>query len=381
MNLFRWVALAAVLGTAVFAAPRVSFAQENAAPPAEASATAPEGHNAEATAGGESAGHKAVHGVFDPEHPTLFNLAARKLLGFMYTPAEKAEDAAAPTELAEVREKAARGEKLSDEETMLLKGGAPHYIAKYDWLLFTPLVWGALLLVMVGAAKKSSVRPEGKATSAANTVEWLVESFQDYLVGVMGEELARKYMPLIASFFFTILVSNWLGLIPGMMSITAIPAVPIALAIVAFFCVHIIAIKEAGFKSYIMHYVGEPLWLAPLLFPLHVIGEFIKPLSLSMRLLCNVFGEEAVVVTLSGLALLYLPVWLPIPFQLPMLFLGTFFGFLQALVFSTLLSIYLSIFATHHDDHDAHNDHGHVEHTHSHGHSVIVAHPSETTVA
>jgi hypothetical protein len=76
-----------------------------------------------------------------------------------------------------------------------------------------------------------------------------------------------------------------------------------------------------------------------------------------------------------------LPVWLPIPFQLPMLFLGTFFGFLQALVFSTLLSIYLSIFATHHDDHDAHNEHGHVEHIHEGGHQRIVAHPSEVTLA
>jgi len=62
------------------------------------------------------------------------------------------------------------------------------------------------------------------------------------------------------------------------------------------------------------------------------------------------------------------------------LFLGTFFGFLQALVFSTLLAIYVAILATHHDDHDAHNGHGHVEHDDVKGRPQVVGHPSEMTV-
>ncbi|RYG72318.1 F0F1 ATP synthase subunit A, partial [bacterium] len=167
---------------------------------------------------------------------------------------------------------------------------------------------------------------------------------------------------------------------PGMMAASAQPAVPIGISLVAFLAVHVIAIKEAGLKSWFMHFVGEPVWLAPLNFPLHVVGEFIKPLSLSLRLLCNVFGEEAVIATLTALAISTLPAWLPIPFQLPMLLLGTFFGFLQALVFSTLLAIYISILATHHDDHDEHNHHGHVEHDDINGRHQIVAHPSAMTV-
>ena len=231
----------------------------------------------------------------------------------------------------------------------------------------------------MSAAKKARIRPEGKGHSLANTVEAAFEAFQDYLIGVMGNDLARKYTPLIASFFFTILASNWLGLVPGLLAPSAMPAIPIALAIVGFIAVHFIAIKEGGFKTWIMHFVGEPLWLAPLNFPLHIIGELIKPLSLSLRLLCNVFGEEAVVVVLAGLAVTMLPVWLPIPFQLPMLLLGTFFGFLQALVFATLLAIYLSIFMEHHGDHDHAGDH--TEHAHdSNGHEEIVGHPTALTV-
>ena len=248
---------------------------------------------------------------------------------------------------------------------------------KYDYLVITPLLWLLLAVALVSAARKVRIRPGGKVTSSANVAEAAVAGFQDYLIGVMGNTLARKYTPLIASFFFTILVSNWLGLIPGMLAPSSAPVIPITLAIVAFVCVHVIAIREAGLKSWFMHFVGEPWWLAWLNFPLHVVGELIKPLSLSLRLLCNVFGEEAVVATLVGLAIAFLPTWLPIPFQIPMLLLGTFFGFLQALVFSTLLAIYISIFATHHDSHD----HASTEHaTDLEGHGHLVAHPGEATV-
>ena len=252
---------------------------------------------------------------------------------------------------------------------------------RYDYLLLALLVMIGLGSLASIGARKARIRPTGKPHSLANLVEAAADGFRDYLVGIMGRELAMKYAPLVASFFFAILFMNWIGLVPGLLSPTSNPNVPIALALVAFFSVHIIAIREAGVKSWFMHFVGEPIWLAPLNFPLHMIGELIKPLSLAMRLLCNVFGEEMVIATLTGLAITVLPIWLPIPFQLPMLFLGTFFGALQALVFSTLLAIYIAILSTHHDDHDAHNNHGHVEHTQVNGHEVIVGHPSETSLA
>jgi F-type H+-transporting ATPase subunit a len=160
------------------------------------------------------------------------------------------------------------------------------------------------------------------------------------------------------------------------------PAIPISMAIAAFFCVHFIAIKEAGIKSWALHFVGEPLWLVPLNLPLHIVGEFTKPLSLALRLLCNTFGDEQVIMQLTVLAMGILALThLPVPLQLPMLLMGTFVGFLQALVFATLLAVYIAILATSHDDHDAHNAHGHVEYDQVKGHTQIVGHPSETTVA
>ena len=329
----------------------------------------------------EEAGHgEAERSVFDPEHGTWFNLLARNLFA---SPEEKQHMALAQQKNAELKAKAASGASLTEDEQKELDEGV-HYVAKYDWLIYTPLLCALLFLMFASAARKAKIRPEGKAHSLTNGIEWAMESFQDYLIGVMGNDLARRFTPLIASFFFTILAMNWLGLVPGMLSPSTQPAIPIAMAIVGFVAVHVIAIKEVGFKTWIMHFVGEPIWLAGLNFPLHIIGELIKPVSLSLRLLCNVFGEEAVVATLAGLAVAFLPLWLPIPFQFPMLVLGTFFGFLQALVFATLLAIYLSIFMTHSDDH-GHGEDGHAgEHTQhavdSHGHEEIVARPTAATV-
>ncbi len=426
-----------LMGVAV-AAPAV-WAQTSDAPAIEGQSTTEKAVDS-ADPGADPA-HEAAHGeghgaeasgprpVFEPEHGTWFNLPARNIFA---SPEEKAHMAETEERVEKAQERAEKGESLTAAETAALekseriteegaksteelsgeeqelalgaatlqaaqaeKKGATltneqkellsvHYVAKYDFLLYTPLLWIILAVAFIGAARKATIRPSGKGHSLRNTLEAALEAFQDYLIGVMGNDLARKYTPLIASFFFTILVSNWLGLVPGMLSPSAQPAVPIAMAIVGFIAVHVIAIKESGLKTWFMHFVGEPIWLAPLNFPLHIVGELIKPLSLSLRLLCNVFGEEAVVATLAALAIAFLPAWLPIPFQIPMLLLGTFFGFLQALVFSTLLAIYLSIFLEHNDDH-GHGQDGHAgahtEHaTELDGDEEIVGHPTALTV-
>jgi len=247
----------------------------------------------------------------------------------------------------------------------------------YDYIVVSIALMFLLGLISFLGTRKVTVRPDGKATSFPHLLEAAVEGFHKYCVSVMGNELADKYSPLVASFFFAILLFNWIGLIPGLIAPTSNPNVPFGLAIVAFFCVHFIAIREAGIKSYLMHYVGEPLWLAPLNIPLHIVGELVKPVSLAMRLLGNIFGDETVVAQLAllGISAYFLPI------QFPMMIMGTFMGLLQALVFATLVAIYIVIFASHHDAHDENNVHGTTEHVRAFGHEEIVAHPSETTLA
>lgn len=115
--------------------------------------------------------------------------------------------------------------------------------------------------------------------------------------------------------------------------------------------VHIIAIKENGLIGYLKHFIGEPVGLGPFMFPLHLVGEVARAGSLAIRLFGNIFGEEMVIISLTTLGVGILAASkLPIPVQVPMLFFGLFGGFLQALVFSMLTSIYIVTFLSHHDE-------------------------------
>jgi len=103
--------------------------------------------------------------------------------------------------------------------------------------------------------------------------------------------------------------------------------------------------------------VGEPIWLAPLNIPIHIIGELARPLSLSIRLFGNIFGEDMVIAKLIAMAALALPWWLPIPFQFPMLLFALFTGFVQALVFLILASSYIGGAIEKHEQHEAAEGH------------------------
>ena len=132
--------------------------------------------------------------------------------------------------------------------------GDPHVFPKAsvqrDFLVLALLIMGMVGFLGVAAGKQVKIRPDGKPTSIANAVEAAVEGFRNYLVGIMGPELANKYAPLISSYFFTILFMNYAGLIPGLMSPTANPNVPIGLALVALIAVHG-SVAEIGYRVHI----------------------------------------------------------------------------------------------------------------------------------
>lgn len=231
-----------------------------------------------------------------------------------------------------------------------------HPIAKAvhlpDYIVVSWVVILALSLFAFFATRRRSLVP-GKLQGMA---ELIVDGLNNYLKSIMGEE-GPKYAPLISSLFLYILCINMIGLIPGLVSPSANPNTTVSLAILTFLSVQTIAIVKTGPVAYLKHLCGEPLWLAPLAFPIHVIGELAKPLSLSIRLLGNIFGEDMVIVQLVGMGVLIMGfVHFPIPVQFPLMVFGLFTSFVQALVFSTLAAIYISLFIAHRDDHhEAHS--------------------------
>jgi len=198
----------------------------------------------------------------------------------------------------------------------------PH--VTYAWVIMIFLLVSARL-----AAKTLEMVPKG----GQNFFEVVITGLEDFMIGVTGEE-GRFVFPLIATLGFFILSSNYMGLIPGFFSPTASLNTTGACAIIVVVFTHVIGVKFHGPK-YIKHFLGPIWWLAPLMFPIEVIGHLARILSLSIRLFGNIFGEELVLAILFFLVGLYLA-------PLPMMFLALFTGFIQAFIFCLLSMMYFA---------------------------------------
>jgi F-type H+-transporting ATPase subunit a len=143
-----------------------------------------------------------------------------------------------------------------------------------------------------------------------NAIEWIVESMQDVCGGMLGKDLNR-YFPFIGAIFFYILTINMLGIIPGMKSSTSTLDLTLALALIVFVYVQYSGIRNLGPLGYLDHLAGSPrdaigFAMLPVMIPVHILGELVKPVSLSCRLFGNIFGEDTLIVVFVGVAALCL---------------------------------------------------------------------------
>ncbi|NLN78212.1 MAG: F0F1 ATP synthase subunit A [Armatimonadetes bacterium] len=213
-----------------------------------------------------------------------------------------------------------------------------------------PVTW-LIILILCGTAifmrGRLKLRNPGRFQLF---MEFSVDALQGFVRNLVGEREARSVTPVIGTFFIFILALNLFGLIPGFLAPTANTNTTVALALFAFVYVQYVSITRVGLWNYFKHFLGEPLWLSPLMLPLHVIGELARPLSLSVRLFGNIFGEDLVilVIIMIGASVMKNLFWVPI--QFPMMLFGIFTGFVQALVFSMLVGIYISVGISGHDE-------------------------------
>jgi len=198
-----------------------------------------------------------------------------------------------------------------------------HYThVTHAWLVMLILIAAALIFV-----RGVQLLP----TKGQNFFEVVIDGLESFMVEITGPE-GRFFFPYIATIFLFIFVANLIGLIPGFYSPTANLNTTLALALCTFVYTHVIGIKYHGVK-YIKHFLGPVWWLAPLMFPIELIGHLARVMSLSVRLFGNIFGKETVLTILFALAGLYLA-------PLPILFLGILVSFIQALVFMLLSIMY-----------------------------------------
>lgn len=218
------------------------------------------------------------------------------------------------------------------------------------------LITIALIWIMRG--RMSEGEPEG----GQQVLEVSVLSIRGLLEDIVGPH-GLKYFPVVATFAILILVSNLMGLVPGLMPPSASTSVTFALGISSFVYYNYIGIKENGLLGHLGHFAGVSYFtgamlfiMGPVMFVIELISNAVRPLSLGMRLFGNIFGDEQVGAQIAqvGAPFTY---WV-IPAVL--MVLTVFASVMQAFIFTLLSMIYIGEVS-----HAPHGDHsqerGHVD--------------------
>jgi len=211
-----------------------------------------------------------------------------------------------------------------------------------------PMIWSVLVMVAVLVMAfitrsqivnlDKAVVPENKL-SVRTLVEIIIESLYNLMKEMMGAKRATRYLPMIGTCGLFIFFSNIISLIPGLSAPTSSLNVTAGCAIFVFVAYHYYGFKENGL-GYLKHFAGPVWWLAPLIFPIEILSNFIRPVTLAVRLMLNMAVDHLVL----GLIIAMVPLLVPIPLMM----LGTLVAIVQTLVFCLLASIYVSM-ATEHD--------------------------------
>jgi len=200
---------------------------------------------------------------------------------------------------------------------------------------------------------------EDEPGQGQQTLELSVLAVRGLLEEIVGPH-GLQYFPVVMTFAVLILISNLMGFFPLFMTPTSATSVTFALGLSSFLYYNWIGIRENGFFGHLKHFAGPIWWIAPLIFPIELISNLIRPFSLGIRLFGNMFADEKVMETVTHLA----PPWTM--FTVPNLLilvvlmpLSLFVCVVQTFVFILLSQLYLSEVS--HAPHDSHAEHEHEE--------------------
>jgi F-type H+-transporting ATPase subunit a len=224
------------------------------------------------------------------------------------------------------------------------------------WLAMALL--GALLFF--GRAHNLHGVPKGVL---AHVIEALLLFVRDEIaIANIGKEEGPKYTPYLATVFFFIMCTNYLGLLPGMFTGTGALAVTAAMGLITFVVVQVAGIRSAGIGGYVAHLFGDvPGWMKPLMFVVEFIGLLTKPFALLVRLFANmVAGHLVIFFLLSLIFVVHVgAAVLSVPLASAIYLLELFVAILQAYIFTLLTALFIgqSVAMGHHHATEA----GHVE--------------------
>ncbi|MFN4243144.1 MAG: F0F1 ATP synthase subunit A [Tepidisphaerales bacterium] len=258
------------------------------------------------------------------------------------------------------------------------------------------LVISAVIMLLVFPAMGKAYEKKLVPSGLANFLETILLFLRDNTIKPLLGDATDRFLPYLWTIFFFILINNLLGLLPlyeltfwmkyiGLYPIygtaTGNIFVTAALALTAFIAIQAFAIKENGIKGYLAHLTaGTPVFVWPIMVPVEIMGMFIKPIALTMRLFANMLAGGLVLKVLVGFVPLAfaglgiagaLGVGIPVVLvSVAITALKLFVAFLQAFLFMFLTTLFIAQMAAHHDDH-GHGDHAAAhDHAGAHGHAV-----------
>jgi len=175
-----------------------------------------------------------------------------------------------------------------------------------------------------------------------NPAQHIAEMIHNAIGGQAEQVIGHNYerfQAFVTCIALFVLLNNLVGLIPGVVTPTSKPWVPLGLAIPTFLYYNFYGIRENGIVGYLKQIAGPIWWMSPLIFLIESISHLARILSLTVRLYANMFASD----------LLTLVFFSMMPIAVPAIFLGlhVFVSVIQAFVFMLLTMIYLSLAVSH----------------------------------
>lgn len=212
------------------------------------------------------------------------------------------------------------------------------YLALWENIIFSLIIAAIIIIFTCLASRKAKLIP-GRLQ---NIVEVFVNGVDNIVCGILGSK-GRSYVPFIGTLFIYIFFMNLFGLIPFMKSATTSWSITLALALCVFVYVQYTAFKELGLLGYIDHLMERPrgfiaftVVIPLMMFFLSIISELVKPITLSLRLRSNIWGDDMLLALLSGFGIA----------GIPLLFFNTLLTIIastvQAVVFCLLTTVYFA---------------------------------------
>lgn len=213
------------------------------------------------------------------------------------------------------------------------------FLRTWEDIIFSVIAVSIIAIIAYMASKKSALIP----ARLQGACEIFVGGIDDFVCGIIGHG-GRRFTPFVGTLFIYILFMNLFGLIPLMKSPTANWSVTLALAICVFIYVQYSSLREHGLLGYFDHLLGKPrgilafsIFIPLMMLLLHVVSELVRPISLSLRLRSNIWGDDMLLSFLAGFGIKGIPL---LVFNCILAILASV---VQAVVFSLLATIYFAL--------------------------------------